>query len=153
MTKKLFVFIFLVSSLWALNFELVEDTSKPKDPNNNFFMKDNRKVYRAMKPVVIKAMEPNVIKAMEPVVIKAMKTPVILAFEVEGKAVAVKAKQQKPIVSQKPQVKKEDIQKHFTSKEQLVAKELVKEKVKVSNESADFFESLNKEDNKPIDME
>lgn len=74
MTKKvLFLSLFLSSSLFSLQIELVEDTSKQKDPSNNFFMKDNRKVYRAM--------EPNIIKALEPNIIKAMKVPIVLAFE------------------------------------------------------------------------
>lgn len=73
MNKYILVILVCLSSIFGMKIEVVSDSKEVKK-EENFFMKNDRKVYRAM--------EPNIIKAME--------MPIILAFEVEGKPVAPK---------------------------------------------------------------
>jgi len=140
--------IVLITSLFFISiinaFEIEAINPDIEDNTKNFYMKDGKKV---IKPISL-----NIIKAIEPKIIKAMDIKVVKTFEIDGKSVVVKKIADTNQIVQQQKVNQEDIKKQFATQEQLQVKSK-DEKLKVSKESADFFESINKEDNAPVNME
>ena len=127
------ILLLFINSLFAFNIETVDDTIVRKKGEMKI-AKDGKPIYSAMEVPIIKS---------KVKVISAMQVPIIYA---EGqKKIKLKKKYT-------PKVKKIDKTKHFTKKESLTKQKVKTEKI-VVEEGAEFFNTINKSDNKPVDIE
>ena len=129
---KIFIFISILLNISnALNIELVEH-------NKATYIKDGRIVFNPIDNVVIKPMDTNIIKPFKNKVLQ----PYSPALEKQRKIQKLKEAKQK-----------EEVKKQFAKPTDLKVAPVKKENIKVDKESVEFFNTLNNEDNKPVNME
>ena len=127
------ILLLFINSLFAFNIEAVDDTIVRKKGEIKI-AKDGKPIYPAMEVPIIKS---------KVKVISAMQVPIIYA---EGQ------KKPKPKKKYTQKVKKIDKTKHFAKKESLTKQKVKTQKI-VVEEGAEFFNTINKSDNKPVNIE
>ena len=143
--KYLIILIFL-NNLYSFNIEAVDDSIEKvvlKDSNGNILAEDG-------KPI-IEAINIPVIKPINIPVIKPMNIPVIYTKDQIRKRKyeeKLQKEKEKQLAKKKKKVKKE----HFVKKESLIKEKLKAQKI-VIEDGAEFFNTINKEDIKPVDIE
>ncbi len=126
--------IIIISFILVLEL-LSSDFVSPYSSNYN----NNFKVDSTYKLKILKPVSENNIKTLESLELKEI---------MDIKRAKIKAEKEKLITE-----KKEKISNNFTTKETLQEVEKVKTEVKANGADADFFNSLDDGDSKPIDME
>jgi hypothetical protein len=135
--KKILIFIlvFVVFAFDLTAIELVDKTKKvKKNSQGREIAKDGKPIYSVMDTPIINS---------KITIISAMQVPIIY---VEGQ------KKPKPKKKHFAKAKKIDKTKYFVKKENLKIQKIKTKKI-VIDDGINFFKSINKKDNKPIDIE
>ena len=136
MIKSVLFVALLATALFSFKIEPVDK------PIADEASKNGRKI---LEPMEVRLLEP-----FEGTVLEPFQNRVLEPYD--PVATAAKKKQEAQI-KQAQQKQKEKIKSQFASKDTLVEKEKKDVELKVSSEVADFFESINQDENKPVNME
>jgi len=135
---KITILLLLISTLsFAFKVEVVGDK------NSVSYMKDGKKV--------LQPFENKKLKPIKNMLIKPFKNKILKPYNPKlAKKIALEEEKAKKIAT----IKKEAVKKQFATKVDLKPVEKVKkEDIKIDKEATEFFDTLNSEENKPVNIE
>jgi len=135
---KITILLLLISTLsFAFKVEVVGDK------NSVSYMKDSRKI--------LQPFENKKLKPIKNMLIKPFKNKILKPYNPKlAKKIALEEEKAKKIAT----IKKEAVKKQFATEVDLKPVEKVKkEDIKIDKEATEFFDTLNSEENKPVNIE
>ena len=146
MIKIVFLIQLSLVSLFAFKIEAVEHNENKE----SYIDKNGRLVLNPIENIVLKPMDNKTLKPIDIKVLKPFKNKVLAVY---NPALEKQKAQEKQKRLQQAKAKKEAIKKQFAKPTQLKIKPIKKENIKVEKDVTKFFNTLNKDENKPVNME